>query len=338
MISVVIVSHNGRKWLEGCLASLQGQTYSNHEIIIVDNASTDDTVRWIEFEYPQIKLITSMQNLGFASGSNLGIHNSKGDYILLLNNDTVADLRFLENLLIAFERVPNLGAVSGKIILMDEPSKLDNCGAFWTNTTFLYHYGYRQDESLSKFNGMMPVFSCNGAAMLVKREALDEVGLFDDDFWCYNEDVDLCHRLWIAGHECWYYPDAVVCHAKGATSSMMDSANVQYHSFKNRLASYIKNCEMLTLLWVLPIHLALNILIGLLWLIRGDFKLSLSVFRALWWNVVNARSTFAKRRRVQASRTKDDRSILSATRKNPPLKYYYYLLVGLDKYREEAGI
>jgi GT2 family glycosyltransferase len=334
MVSVVIVSHNGRIWLEGCLSSLSEQTFTDYEVIVVDNASADGSAQWIEREYPLVKLIPSTRNLGFAEGSNRGIEASLGDYILLLNNDTYADPRFLERLLSAFETIPNLGAVSGKIVLMDDPARLDNCGSFWTNTTFLYHYGYQQDESLPKFNRALPVFSCNGAAMLIKKEALDAVGMLDGDFWCYNEEVDLCHRLWIAGYECWYFPEARVFHAKGATSSRMEGSTVQYHSFKNRLSSYLKNYQPATLAWVLPVYLSVSILISVFWLVRRKRGLFFSIYRAMWWNVANARGTLSKRRRVQASRRRDDDSLFPVVRKNPPRRYYYYLLVGLERYDE----
>src|SRR5581483_6462346 len=143
--------------------------------------------------YPKVILIKNHKNSGFAGGNNMGYIYAKGEYIFLLNNDTIAGPDCLEKLLIAFDEIPNLGSVQSKIVLMDNPRKLDMCGAYWTNSNFLYYYGYAKNSDAPEYNKIMPFFSNMGAAMMIKKDLINKIGLFDEDFWCYYEETDFCH-------------------------------------------------------------------------------------------------------------------------------------------------
>ena len=328
-VSVIIVNWNGREWLKDCLDSLLLQTHRHFEIILVDNGSKDDSCDFVSKFYPDVVIVKTSENLGFAGGSNLGIKRAKGDFVLLLNNDTKADSNLLEILLTAVDEIPNLGAVNPRIVLMNEPDKLDNCGSYWTSSTFLYHYGFGCDRDLDEFKRPRPVFYNNGSAMLVKKELLDEYGLLDEDFWCYNEEGDLCHRLWLAGYECWYYPRTTVLHAKGSTSSRFDSSVVQFHNYKNRLLTYSKNFEFSTLLWVIPVHVTLNTLLSFYWLLHGNVDHFLAVHKATLWSLINIRKTISKRRVVQSIRVKRDRELFNTIKLNPPWWQYVRRMLGL---------
>jgi len=323
---VIIINWNGRKWLEKCLDSIKNQTYENLEVIFVDNASSDDSVRFVKENYPTIEILENDQNYGFAKGANMGLACSHGDYILLLNTDLEATPNLTENLYDAFEEIPHLGCVQPKLLLMDHPQKLDSCGSFWTSLIWLYHYGNGKDGSLEKYNKAFPVFSNKGAAILIKREATDKLGLFDEDFWCYYEESDFCHRLWLAGYECWYYPKATVYHAVGGTSSLFQNWELQYHSFKNRLHSYSKNFQMRTLVTVLPIFLSQMVLLSLFWLAQGKFKHFQSIYNSIWWNFKNLPLLFKKRNATQLLRQKTDKELFTLLRKNPKFSYFFNLL------------
>jgi len=254
-VSIVIVNHNGREWLQECLDSIRAQTYGSHHTIFVDNASNDDSVEFVREKYPEALVVESTGNTGFTGGSNLGIRYATGEYILFLNTDTRLEADFLEELLTAFSEIHGLGAVQPKIRLMGDSDKIQLCGHFWTSSSCLYLFGYGKDQNLPMYNNPFPIFAGAGAAMLVKKEALDEVGLFDEDFWCYYEDVDLCSRLWLAGYECWYYPLATAYHALGATANTFDRGAVRYHHVKNWLAYMLKNFEWRTLASAVPMFL-----------------------------------------------------------------------------------
>jgi len=335
-VSIIIVNWNGMRWLSGCLDSLQLQTYKNFEIVLVDNASKDNSVEFVKNNYPHVLIVRNASNLGFASGNNSALGEIKGGLVLLLNNDTRAPVDYLEKFVRAFDEIPNLGAAQSKIVLMDDAEKIDSCGSFWTNSTFLYHYGSGKNQSLEKYNKAFPVFTNKGASMLIRRELIEKIGLFDEDFWCYYEETDFCHRVWLSGSECWYYPQAVVSHAMGGTSLSVDNSYVQFHNFKNKLLSLLKNFELSTLLTAIPVCLLINTLIGLLWLMQGKFKHFAAIYKAIFWNLIHIKETLNKRAEIQLQRRVSDKLIFAKVRRSPRVSYYYGLFFNLlDKYKDE---
>ncbi len=336
LISIIILNYNGKKWLKKLFDSLISQTYQNFEIIFVDNGSKDDSVEFVRdnFPDPRIHIVISPTNRGFAGGNNEGLKHARGEYILLLNNDTWATPDYLEKFIEGFRQIPQADSLQSKMILMNDTEKIDICGSYWTGSTFLYHYGYYQSQYLEKYNMAMPFFSNKGASMMIRRKVIDNIGLFDDDFWTYYEETDFCHRIWLTGGECWYWPKAVMYHAGGGTSIHMENSFLQFHNFKNKLLSFLKNFEWITLVRVLPIYVILNILLSMYWLLGGKWKHFFSIYKAMMWNVLNIGSTLRKRKTVQSLRVKSDREIFAKVGRKPKLRYYYYLLVGLDKFKE----
>lgn len=334
-ISIIIVNWNGRKWLKDCLDSLKKQTYKKFEIILVDNASTDDSVSFIKKHYPKVNIVQNKTNRGFAGGNNDGLKVAKGEYILLLNNDTWSPPNFLKNFIKAFDEIPQAGCVQSKMVLLSNPKKLDVAGAYWTDSSFLYHYGFGKNANRPEYNKTMPFFSNKGASVMILRKVIDEFGLFDDDFWLYYEETDFCHRLWLAGYECWYYPKAVVHHAGGGTTFRFDNNLIQFHNFKNKLMSFLKNFETKSLVTIIPTYLLLNIGISFIWLFQGKPKHFAALYKSFWWNMIHFNKTLKKRREIQKLRKKTDVEIFNITKKNPRLNYYFYLFKGnLDRYQD----
>lgn len=325
LISIIIVNFNGLKWLKGCFQSLKKQTYENYQIIFVDNASKDGSVDFVRKNYPKIKIVQNEDNFGFAEGNNIGYKFSSGKYILLLNNDTDVEKDYLENFLKVFKEKPKAGIVQSKILLMKDKNIIDSCGSFWTDTTFMYYVGNGKNQDIEIYNKTRKVFSVKGASMLIKREVIEKIGLFDDDFWNYYEETDFCHRAWLAGYESWYWPYAVCYHALGGTSLTLPNNYIQYHNFKNKLMSFLKNYSGTTLLYVIPVFMFLNVLISLAWLLQGKYRHVISLYRAIWWNVKNYNFTLEKRRKIQKLRKISDRNLLKYIRKNPKPVYYFYL-------------
>lgn len=333
LISIIVTNYNGLQFLDDFFRSVFNQTYENVEVIMVDNNSSDESVMFTRKTFPQVKIIENKENSGYAGGNNLGLKEAKGEYIAISNNDTVLQPDLLEKLLEAYNEIPNLGAVQPMFKIASEQTKLDSCGSFWTNTGFNYHYGIYKEANLSKYNKNFPVYSLKGVFMLMPREIIEKVGLFDDDFWCYFEETDFCHRVWLAGFECWYYPQSSLLHNIGGTSTKKDNSFVQFHSFKNRLCSYLKNLGSWEMLKTLPVYFFMNFFWSIGFLVKGDIKKFLVVYKAFWWNIVNSRNTLNKRKHVQKDiRIKTDAEIFLKTKKNPRLSYYFYLLKGLQNY------
>lgn len=324
LVSIIIVNFNGKKWLKDCLNSLQKQTYTKFEIILVDNNSTDDSISFIQKNFPKVQLVKLPENIGFAGGNNEGYKKAIGEYILLLNNDTKVEKTFIENFLKAFDKIPNLGIAQSKLILMDK-DQLDTCGGFWTSTSFLYYFGNYKDPKLPMYNKPFPVFSTKGASVLIKRKVIEKIGLFDERFWNYYEETDFCHRVWISGYECWYWPKALCYHAMGGTSLTFKNDYIQFHNFKNKLCSYIKNLSLLELIKIIPLFLILNSGIALLWLFQGKVRHTIALGKSVWWNMVHIQLTLKNRRTIQLERKVSDKAIWQKVKRNPHINYYKHL-------------
>jgi GT2 family glycosyltransferase len=329
LISIIIVNWNGRKWLKNCFDSIYQQTYKNLEIILVDNNSSDNSVSYIRKNYPKIKIILNDKNYGFAKGNNLGLKVAKGDYYFLINNDTyIKDVDLISKLISFLEKKPEVSLVQPQIRLLENPQKIDVCGSFWTNTTLLYHFGYHKFIKYKKYNQSFPVFSVKGAAMLIRKDIVNKIGLFDEKFWCYYEETDFCHRVWLSGGECWYFPETYLLHAEGGTSINFDNYFLQYHSFKNKIRSFIKNFEGINLIIVLFKFFIISIIFILLNLAKLKFRVSLSIIKAWLWNIYFIKNTIR-------NKTHKIKKIPKKIIKNPHPLYYIYLFLGLEKYPEK---
>lgn len=333
LVSVSVVNYNGRRFLPEFFVSLFGQTYRNFEVIFVDNDSADDSIEYVKANFPQVKIVENKDNSGYAEGNNIGFRHSAGEYILVINNDTILKEDLIEKLVQAFIEIPNLGTVQPMVKLMNEKDRLDACGSFWTNTGFNYHYGIYKKADLPIYNHSFPVYSVKGMCMMIPRKVIEEIGLFDPDFWCYFEETDFCHRAWLAGYECWYYPKSYIYHFMGGTSTKKPQNMVQFHSFKNRLCSYLKNFGTMEMARILPVYFLFNFIWSVAFLVRFDIPNFLVVYRAIWWNVVHFGKTMDKRKKIQMEmRKKLDGEIFLKVRKNPRFSYYLYLLKGLESY------
>lgn len=303
-----------------CLKSLNSVTYPNYEIILVDNNSQDGSVEAIGKKYPKVKMVQSSENLGFAGGNNLGLKKTDGDYVLLLNNDTKVTESFLEPLVEDFSKIQNLGIVQSKMLVMDDPKLLDSVASFQTSTGFLYHRGYL-DTDKPEYQEFIYSFSAKGACMMIDRRVL-KLGLFDEDYFAYFEETDLCWRAWLLGFKVGFEPRSVIYHKMGVTSAKMNRAFINYHSFKNRIRTILKNTSIATLCWMLPIHLSICVMLALYFLLNREIAASKSIFQALLWNITNLNGTFELRRKAQSLRKISDEEIFKMTLKNPSLSFY----------------
>lgn len=335
LVSIIIVNWNGKKFLKKCFSSLEKINYPNYEIILVDNGSTDGSVEYIKKNFPQVKIIQNKENLGFAEANNIGYQQAKGKYILLLNNDTEVTPDFLNRLVTVLKSDEKIGVVQPKILLSSQPSKIETVGSYLTSTGFLYHFGWEKDAKKPKYNLRQEIFSARGACMLIKKEVVEKVGLFDKDFFAYFEETDFCWRTWLAGYKIIYVPNSVICHKGGGTASRISLPFIDYHSFKNRICTLIKNLELKNLLKILPLHLLLCLGISFFFFLKGELKHGFAILRGIGWNIKNLRKNWQKRRIVQRQIRKiPDKELLPKIKRKVRPPYYYYLLAGLEKYED----
>ncbi len=310
-VSIIIVNWNGESILKDCFKSLEKLNFKNWELIIVDNASTDNSLQVIKEFRPKginFNVIKNKENLGFVGGNNQAVKLAEGKYVLLLNNDTKVPPDLLDVLTAKMEADSKIGVMQPKILIMDNPKYLDNAGSFITKIGFLRHWGFQREDS-KEFDKETEIFAAKGACMIIRADIVKEIGLFDPDFFMYFEESDFCWRVWLFGYKIFYYPKTFIYHKVGFSIKRQDVFELNYHYYKNRIASLIKNLDNFNILWIVPLHLVLSLGIAGVFLLRGSFKNPFIILRAIWWNAVNLSKTLKKRSKIQKQRNVTDNFI-----------------------------
>ena len=229
LVSVVIVNWNGAHYLPTCLDSLRAQTYPHLEVIVADNASTDGSQALIRADYPEVTLIALSENRGFTGGNNAGITASRGEIVILLNNDTEVAPDWVAEVVATFARHPEAGLVASKMLLFDRRDTLHTAGDYYRLDGLPGNRGvWQRDEG--QYDREEYVFGACGGALAVRRAVLDQIGLLDDDFFFSAEDVDFAWRAQLAGWRCVYAPSAVVYHHLAATGG---DVTASYYNGRN---------------------------------------------------------------------------------------------------------
>lgn len=297
--SVIIVNWNGERFLERCLNALMAQTVQPHEIILVDNASSDGSVEVVR-RFPSVRLMALDENTGFARGNNLAIAaaSEASEWIALLNPDAYAEPEWLECLLASARDNPAFDVFGSKLVVAADPTVLDGIGDAYHISGLVWRTGHGApvvDGGKEK----REIFSPCAAAALYRRRAVLELGGFDEDYFCYVEDVDLGFRLRLAGHRCLYVPQSVAHHVGSGTTGGRHSDFSVYHGHRNLVWTYVKNMPG-WLFWVfLPLHLALNVVTVLAFALRGQGRVILRAKRDALSGVPNM---WRKRRTIQTAR------------------------------------
>jgi GT2 family glycosyltransferase len=256
-VSVVIVNWNGGAFLFKCLEHLLNQTLPPVRILIIDNGSSDTSIENIK-RTSQLDVRLMGTNLGFAAANNRALLECDSDYIVLLNPDAFPDANWLECLLAAATLNPDVAAFSSLQLCDDNLKYVDGTGDSYHVSGLVWRnrHGALQSatDEVSQF-----IFSPCAAAALYRRQVLVDVGGFDEDFFCYVEDVDLGFRLRLAGHQAMYVHDAIVRHVGSASTGGQHSDFCVYHGHRNLVWAYVKNMPGILIWLLLPLHLLLNI-------------------------------------------------------------------------------
>jgi hypothetical protein len=288
--SVIVLNFNGRGFLADCLDSLNRQTFSNFETVVVDNGSSDGSVALVHERYPRVQVLALDKNYGFSIAYNVALQRtiSQGtEYALLLNNDTFVAPNFVEEMLETIENDCMVGAVCPKIYFADQPNAFWYAGgdfSLWTARA--RHRGWRKTDS-GQFDDQREITLATGCAMLVRCSALREVGLLDEQLWAYLEDVEWSVRFLKKGYRLAFASKARLWHCDGGTWVRLLGAGSQfkrqYLSTRNMILLARKHVRW----WQLPTycggflvnHLAFYTALRL-W--RRDFKALLAIYRGLW--------------------------------------------------------
>jgi len=319
----VILNYNGKKLLDRCLTSVLNTKYSPFELILVDNASMDGSVEFVQRRFHgsnALRIIPNKSDLGCAEASNVGARLASGKYIVFLDNDTEVDSLWLSELVNVMETDPVAGAAQSKLLLMKERKTIDSSGDFVSCYGTVYSRGmYERD--LGQYDRQEEVFSPRSAAMIVRKEALFSVGMFDPNFFFILEDVDLGWRMRLHGYRILFVPKSIVYHLSGASTRKRPKSLRVFHGVKNRLAMLLKNLELTNLARYLPGAITLAAASIVVYIILRRPMLGLAVSSAILWNLKHLKKTWIERIRVQSSRKVDDSQIVEAflKRDSPPL-------------------
>jgi GT2 family glycosyltransferase len=309
-VSIIIVNFDGKELLEKCLESLFKVDYENFEVILVDNNSSDGTIEFITKNYPSVIIIKLDSNKGFAEPNNIAAKIAKGDYLLLLNNDTVVTCNFISEMIKVMEHDKTIGICQS--LLLKPDGSIDSSGDFIDKLGVVYNSKTKTDE-------IREISSARGASMLIHKKLFDKLGGFDEKFFVSFEDVDLGWRTWILGYRVVLVPNSIVYHSAGTTIKKIMS-EIAFHGFKNQLSMKITNFEpplaIKNILLFFIVYGIRELKIRLDYSFRGTTKLSSTkyenniaskpnfqtIFKSMGWIIKNQRYLVKKQRLVNSMR------------------------------------
>lgn len=310
-VSIVILNWNGRHYLEKFLPSLLSGTEAGAELVVIDNASTDDSLAFLQSHYPQVRIIRNRENFGFARGYNEGLREVEAEYLVLLNSDVEVAPGWLTPLLQLMDSRPDIGACQPKLLQYDQRNLFEYAGA---SGGWLDYLGYPFargrifdycEEDQGQYDDTAPVFWASGAALLVRNRLFKELGGFDPYFFAHQEEIDLCWRIQLSGYKIYSCPSSVVHHVGGGTLPKNNSKKT-YLNFRNNRIMLSKNLPFYKKLWVMPVRSFLDGVSALKGLFSGDGGYFIAITRAhlaflKWWLLYQDKSVFPKTKKKNLS-------------------------------------
>lgn len=301
-IAVVILNWNGRKYLEQFLPSLFLSAYPSFEVIVADNASTDDSIAFLQQQYPQVGIIRLPQNFGFAKGYNEALKQVKSDYYVLLNSDVEVTAGWLEPMVALLESDASIAACQPKLLAYHQRESFEYAGAAggWIDK---YGYPFAKgrvfevcEPDHGQYDQTGPVFWASGAALFIRAAVYHEVKGFDEYFFAHQEEIDLCWRLQLAGYQVYSVPAAVVYHVGGGTLSR-DNYRKTFLNFRNNRIMLSKNLPFPHSWWILTFRNLLDAASGWKGLLSGNPRYLFTIIRAHmaftgWWLFHRRKSVF----------------------------------------------
>lgn len=303
LISIIIVNWNGKRFLSECLDGVRQQVYQPISIILVDNGSTDGSIDFVTRNYPEVKTVALRKNFGFSAANNIALRTVEAEYVALLNNDAVAHPLWVQSLMEALECHPEAGCAASKMLFYDNSAIIDRAGDAYTKagTGLLRGRG----RPASNYDRQEWIFGACAGAALYRTRMLNDVGLFDEDFFLLYEDVDVSFRAQLKGYKCLYVPEAVVYHM-ASSSIVYDSPISVYYSHRNLEWVYIQNMPASLIPKTICSHLIYDMAAFFYFAANGRIKEFIKAKRDALKGLKRA---LQKRRQIQDNRRVDDNYI-----------------------------
>jgi GT2 family glycosyltransferase len=291
-VSIITVNFNQPKVTEELLQSIPG-SYTNIEIIVVDNGSTANIATNWQSKYPDVKFIRSQHNLGFAGGNNLGIKAATGDYLFFVNNDTEFTTGLIEKLAEVLNINPAVGMVSPKIKYFSDKSVIQYAGYTPMNyyTCRNSCIGLREKDTGQFDHITAPTAYCHGAAMMIRKEAIEKAGIMNENFFLYYEEVDWCEQIKKAGYEAWVCTDALIYH-KESVSVGKKSRLKEYFMNRNRILFTRRNAPFHKRIIFYPYFILLVVPRNIITYIKEkNYSYIPMLLKAVWWNFTHNKNS-----------------------------------------------
>ncbi|AKB36595.1 Glycosyltransferase [Methanosarcina siciliae C2J] len=298
--SVVILSYNSKEDLMECIPSLMSQTYPGFEIIVVDNASRDGSEEFVRTNYPEIKVVQTGKNLGYAAGNNAGFEVAEGEYIVVINPDTVVDSNWLSKLINPFDSDPEIAATTSKILIYSQNEIINTCANTNHYTGLTFCRGFNKPSC--EFDSYQEVGSVSGCSFAIRRDILKNLNGFDSDFFLYQEDADLSWRIRFAGGRIMYVPESIIYHKYKLSISPWK----EFYLERNRYLILLKNFSSRTLLLLLPALIVTEIVTMGHAVLNGP-RYIYSKLQAYLWVIKNIKEILTKRHETICKKTTTDR-------------------------------
>lgn len=284
LVSIVILNYNGAHYLKTFLPSVLSTLYENKEVVVADNGSTDDSLSILAEHFPSVKVIQNPTNEGFAGGYNWALKQVQATYYILLNSDVQVDPAWVGPLVQLMESNPKVGACQPKILAQKDPSSFEYAGASggWIDALgYPFSRGRVFDvceKDKGQYNTSEPIFWASGAAMMIRANLFHSLGGFDASFFAHQEEIDLCWRMQLEGHQLYSCPESVVYHVGAGT--LPRGGRKVFLNFRNNLIMLSKNLPLGELIWKLPLRFALDGISAWKGLLSGDGYFFTAIFKA----------------------------------------------------------
>lgn len=313
VVSIIIPHYNGISFIDECLKSIMNSTYKQREVLVVDNGSTDGSQAFIKKKYPEVKIVQSKKNLGYAGGCTYGYIRSQGEFIVFLNNDTTVDKRWLEPLIKAAKR-KEVAICQPKVLAMRQPTRFEYAGAaggYMDRWGYVFCRGRVFDiceEDKGQYDQEAEIFWASGVCLFTKRSILQEIGSFDPYLFMYYEEEDLCWRAHLRNYKVLFIPKAKIYHY-GEKTARKYPFKKYYYFHRNHTILLIKNYSGISLLRTLPKKLMLDVIMTGYFLLIGQWKRSLSLIGATCALPFCMKKIIEARKTTQRLRKRDEREI-----------------------------
>ncbi len=301
-VAIVILNWNGRHFLEQFLPVVMSTTWTNLDIIVADNGSSDDSISFLQQHYPSIRLIFFKENYGFAKGYNEALKMVQADYYAILNSDVEVMPDWLQPMISLLEGNKEIAACQPKLLAFNNKKIFEYAGAAggWLDK---YGYPFAKgrlfdicEEDNGQYDQCEPIFWASGAALFIRAPVFHEMAGFDEYFFAHQEEIDLCWRIQLAGYKIYSCPASVVYHVGGGTLPKGNSLKT-YLNFRNNKIMMSKNLPLSKKIWVIPVRNFLDCVSAGKGLIHGDGGYFVAIMRAqwgyiMWWCLHKKKSVF----------------------------------------------